>query len=84
MEPECHRSDISLVGQKPSWLRTEPPTLTQPRTFRCFEDPSRSEAAYNSPATSVLGTNAKCRLRRAMSELEGEAEDIYSYGVLLT
>jgi hypothetical protein len=34
--------------------------------------------------TSVIGTNAKCRLRRAMSEFEGKAEDIYSHRVLLT
>ena len=34
--------------------------------------------------TSVIGTNAKCRLHRAMSEFEGKAEDIYSHRVLLT
>jgi hypothetical protein len=33
---------------------------------------------------SVDGTIAKCRLRRAMSEFEGKAEDIYSYRVRLT
>jgi hypothetical protein len=30
-------------------------------------------------AMTAIGTNAKCRLRRAMSEFEGKAEDIYSY-----
>ena len=28
---------------------------------------------------SVPDPNAECRLRRAMSEFEGKAEDIYSY-----
>jgi hypothetical protein len=33
---------------------------------------------------SPIGPNAKCRLRRAMSGAEGEAENICSYWVLLS
>jgi hypothetical protein len=30
---------------------------------------------------SAIGTNAKCRSHRAMSEFGGEPENIYSHGV---
>jgi len=61
-----------------------PPVMSEPATITVRLAPSASEGdrmtrLFAVPREPPVGTNAKCRLHRTMSEFEGKAENICSH-----